>query len=112
METAGKGPTVRVKGPAFWASFVWVLSLLPGCGHNPPAPTATPGAAASSAGGKTLLEQKCGLCHPASWALGFPSTMDEWTRLVRGKQGRKADWISDEEAAAIIDSRRADFYLK
>jgi hypothetical protein len=38
--------------------------------------------------------------------------VDEWRRLVLGKKGRKADWISDEEAAAIIEYRRADFFLK
>ncbi len=111
-EAAGKGHSVGAKGRTLWASIVFVASLLPGCAHDPPPPGAPPGASPAPADGKTLFEQKCGLCHPAGWALGASSTVDEWRRLVLRKKGRKADWISDEEAAAIIEYRRADFFLK
>ncbi len=92
-----------------------VLSLAIGCSKPeapkteapPAAPPAAPAAAAPAAGGaedgKALFEQKCGVCHGLDRALVRSETRENWASIIKDMQGRKADWISDADAAKILD---------
>ena len=63
-----------------------------------PAPAASP-----VAEGKALFERKCGVCHGLDRATGRAETRAHWAEIIKTMQLRKADWISDGEAAKILD---------
>ena len=52
---------------------------------------------------KALFETKCSKCHGFDKALGKSKTMDEWKKTVAAMQKKSGDWISDKEAATIVD---------
>ena len=83
-----------------------VLTLAIGCGkQEPPKPAAPPAApaAAPAADGKALFEAKCGVCHGLDKATVRKETKEKWASVVKEMQGKKADWISDADAAKIVD---------
>src|SRR5512139_3419654 len=69
----------------------------------PPAPAAAP-----AADGKALFEQKCGVCHGLDRAIVRTETREKWTEIVKTMQGKKADWITDAEAAKIVEFLAAE----
>jgi len=78
-----------------------------------PAPAPAPQAAAPAAGGaaaegKALFEQKCGVCHELSRAADRKETKENWAKLVKEMQGKKAGWISDAEAGKIVEFLAAE----
>ncbi len=75
-------------------------------GAPAPAPAAAP--AAPAADGKALFEQKCGVCHGIDRAAVRSETKQAWAEIVKTMQGKKADWISDAEAARIVDYLAAE----
>jgi hypothetical protein len=75
------------------------------CAHAPGAPPATDGKPIPERDRAALFERKCGLCHPATWVSYGTETRDEWAKLVARMRKLKRGWISDEEAAAIVDYR-------
>jgi cytochrome c5 len=92
---------------------VMLLAFAIGCAkQEPPAPaapaaptapaTASP-TAAPAADGKTLFDAKCGVCHGIDRATVRSETKERWVSIVKEMQGRKADWISDVEAAKIVE---------
>ncbi len=98
------------------------LTLAPGCSKSEappaappaaaPAPAPAPEAAAPAAGsvaeGKASFEQKCGVCHELARAADRKETRENWAGIVKDMQGKKAGWISDAEAAKIIDFLAAE----
>ena len=91
-----------------------VLSLAIGCSKPeapkteapPAAPPAAPAAAAPAAGGaadgKALFEQKCSVCHGLDRATARAESKEKWAEIIKAMQGKKADWISDVDAAKIL----------
>lgn len=69
---------------------------------KPAAPAAAP-AAGPAADGKSLFEQKCSVCHGIDRAISRTETKEKWAAIVKTMQGKKADWISDAEAAKIVE---------
>jgi len=100
---------------------LFLLSLAIGCSKSeapkqeaPPAapaasaPAATPAAGGAVAEGKTLFEQKCSVCHELTRATSLTETKDGWAAIVKQMQGKKEGWISDDEAAKIVDFLAAE----
>src|SRR3990170_3146178 len=88
-----------------------VLSLATGCSKQEApkqeAPPAAP-AAGGAAEGKALFEQKCSVCHPLDRATARKEMKEKWASIVKDMQGKKADWISDPDAAKIVDFLAAE----
>ena len=85
---------------------LFMMAFATGCSKaDAPKPAATPGAPAVSAAadGKTLFEQKCSVCHDIGRATARQETKEHWTEIVKAMQGKKADWISDTDAAKIVE---------
>lgn len=82
-----------------------VASLAAGCSKSePPKPAPAPSPAVSAAAeGKTLFEKKCGVCHGFDRATARKESKEKWMEVVKSMQGKKADWISDEEAVKIVE---------
>lgn len=76
----------------------------------PPAPAAAP--ASPVAEGKALFEQKCGVCHGLDRATGRAETRVKWAAVIKTMQEKKADWISDAEAAKILEFLAAEHGTK
>jgi len=92
-----------------------VLSMAIGCSKQeapkPAAPAAAPvtaAPAAPAADGKTLFDQKCSVCHPLDRATARKEMKEKWATIVKEMQGKKADWISDADAAKIVDYLAAE----
>jgi len=71
------------------------------------APSA-PAAPAPAQEGKALFEQKCGVCHGLDRATARHETKEKWAEIVKSMQGKKADWISDQDAAKIVEFLAAE----
>lgn len=68
----------------------------------PAAPAAT-ASAAPAADGKTLFEAKCSVCHGLDRATARTETKERWMAIIKEMQGKKADWITDADAAKILE---------
>ena len=87
------------------------LAFAIGCAKQEPPKPATPAApaapaaapAAPAADGKALFDQKCGVCHGLDRATVRSESKEKWVSIVKEMQGKKADWISDVEAAKIVE---------
>ena len=123
---------MRKHSTVLCALFVLMLSLALGCSKSEapkpegapaaPAPTppeaaapaaASPGATVPAAGGavaegKVLFEQKCSVCHELTRAADRKETKENWAKIVKDMQEKKAGWISDAEAAKIVDFLAAE----
>ncbi len=75
--------------------------------QKPAVPTPAP-AASPVAEGKALFEQKCGVCHGLDRATGRAETRATWAAIIKTMQEKKADWISDGEAAKILEDLFAE----
>ncbi len=82
----------------------------PGRAAPPQAPAAAP--VSPVAEGKALFEQKCGACHGLDRAASRTETRVKWAAIVKTMQEKKADWISDAEAARILDYLAAEHGTK
>jgi mono/diheme cytochrome c family protein len=69
----------------------------------PPAPVASP-----AVEGKALFEVKCSVCHGLDRAAARAETKEKWTEIVKTMQGKKADWITDADAAKIVEFLAAE----
>jgi cytochrome c5 len=96
-----------------------LLTLAMGCSKSeapkqeapPAAPAAAPAAPAAGgavADGKALFEQKCSVCHELTRATSRAETKEGWAKIVKDMQSKKADWISDADAAKIVDFLAAE----
>jgi mono/diheme cytochrome c family protein len=99
---------MRVRSVVLIALSVMLLAFAIGCAKQEPPKPAAPAApvaapAAPAADGKTLFDNKCGVCHGIDRATARSETKEKWASIVKDMQGKKADWISDADAAKIVD---------
>ena len=96
---------MRVRSVVLIAVSVMLLAFAIGCAKQEPPKPAAPAApvAAPAADGKTLFDTKCGVCHGIDRATARTETKEKWASIVKDMQGKKADWISDADAAKIVD---------
>jgi len=111
---------MRVRPPVLVVLSVMLLAFAIGCAkQEPPAPAApatppapaAPAAAAPAApasDGKTLFDNKCGVCHGIDRATVRAESKEKWASIVKDMQGKKADWISDAEATKIVEYLAAE----
>lgn len=95
-----------VRAGASLLSLLLVAALAIGCSKSePPKPAPAPASPAASAAaeGKTLFEKKCGVCHGFDRATARRESKEKWMEVVKSMQGKKADWISDDEASKIVE---------
>ncbi|RJP18061.1 MAG: hypothetical protein C4529_13415 [Deltaproteobacteria bacterium] len=88
-----------------------VMTLAVGCSKQEAPKTeapAAPAAAPAAADGKALFEQKCSVCHGMDRATARKETKEKWASIVKEMQGKKADWISDADAAKIVEFLAAE----
>ncbi len=94
---------MRVRAGVVSVVILFLVVFAMGCSKpEAPKPTAPP-VVSAAAEGKTLFEQKCGVCHGLDRATARQESKDKWTELVKSMQGKKADWISDADAAKIVE---------
>ena len=97
---------------------VMLLAFAVGCAKQEPPQPAAPAApaaaapAAPAADGRSVFEAKCSVCHPLDRATVRKESRDKWVSIVKEMQGKKADWISDAEAAKIIEFLTAEYGKK
>ena len=97
---------MRIRSVVLIVLSVMLLAFAVGCAkQEPPAPAAPVAAApaAPAADGKTLFDTKCGVCHGIDRATARKETKEKWASIVKDMQGKKADWISDVEAAKVVE---------
>jgi mono/diheme cytochrome c family protein len=83
---------------------LFLLAVAAGCSKpEAPKPAPPPPAVTAAAEGKTLFEQKCGVCHGLDRATARKESKEKWIRVVEEMQTKKADWISDAEGAKIVE---------
>jgi len=102
---------MRVRSVILVAVSVMLLAFAIGCAKQEPPKPAAPVAAAPAApaaDGKTLFDTKCGVCHGIDRATARRETKEKWASILKDMQGKKADWISDAEAAKIVDYLAAE----
>jgi len=104
---------MRVRSVVLIALSVMLLAFAIGCAKQEPPKPAAPAApvaapAAPAADGKTLFDNKCGVCHGIDRATARSETKEKWASIVKDMQGKKADWISDADAAKIVDYLAAE----
>ena len=97
---------MRVRSVVLCVVSLMLLAFAVGCAkQEPPKPAApaAPAAAAPAADGKTLFETKCSVCHGIDRATARTETKEKWGSIVKEMQGKKADWITDADAAKIVE---------
>ena len=102
---------MRVRPLVLVVLSVMLLAFAIGCGKQEPPKPAAPAAVAPAApalDGKTLFDNKCGVCHGIDRATVRAETKEKWASIVKEMQGKKADWISDAEASKIVDYLAAE----
>ena len=105
---------MRLRSVVLIVVSVTLIVFAVGCGKQEPPKPAVPTAPAAAppaaplADGKTLFDNKCGVCHGIDRAAARRETKEKWASIVKEMQGKKADWISDAEAAKIVDYLAAD----
>ena len=102
---------MRVRPLVLVVLSVMLLAFAIGCGKQEPPKPAAPAAvapAAPASDGKTLFDTKCGVCHGIDRAIVRTETKEKWASIVKDMQGKKADWISDAEAAKIVEFLAAE----
>ena len=101
---------MRIRSIVLIVVSVMLLALAIGCAKQEPPKPAAPAAPAAApvADGKTLFDTKCSVCHGIDRATARTETKEKWASIVKEMQGKKADWISDAEAAKIVDYLAAE----
>lgn len=67
------------------------------------APPVDTEAVPSDVEGQGLFETKCTQCHTLDRVGKHDPAEEPWPEVVEEMQGKKADWISDEDADAIVE---------
>lgn len=102
--------------PTMLVLVVAALTVLAGCPAKPGAETPSTGgprapavagntANADAAGAtdpRALFETKCKLCHSLEKATHEKLDRAGWDKMVKDMAAKKAGWISDTEAATIV----------
>jgi cytochrome c5 len=109
---------MRVRSVVLCVLSVMLLAFAIGCAKQEPPKPAAPAApvaaapAAPAADGKTLFDTKCSVCHGLDRATARKETKEKWASILKEMQGKKADWISDADAAKIVDYLAAEYGKK
>lgn len=78
--------------------------VISGCAKKEESKVVPSDAAKAAMGeGKTLFEQKCSVCHGLDRATARTETKERWNEIIKEMQGKRADWISGDDAAKILD---------
>jgi mono/diheme cytochrome c family protein len=87
-----------------------LLAFAAGCSKQEPPAPAAPAApvAAPLPDGKTLFEMKCSVCHGIDRAMVHKETKEKWASIIKEMQAKKVGWISEDEAAKIVDYLAAE----
>jgi len=81
-----------------------MVAAVPGCSKKEePKPGFSTPAVAAMGEGKALFERKCGVCHGLDRATARTETKERWSAIIKEMQGKRADWITDDDAAKILD---------
>ena len=101
---------MRVRSVVLVVLSVSLLAFAVGCAkQEPPKPAAPAEApAAPVLDGKTLFDNKCSVCHGIDRATARRESKEKWASIVKEMQGKKADWISDDDASKIVDYLAAE----
>ena len=95
---------MRVRVVVPFLVLLLAVAVLSGCAKKEePKPAAPPPAVSAVEEGKVLFEQKCSVCHGLDRSTGRTETKERWASIIQEMQGRKADWISDADAAKILE---------
>ena len=97
---------MRLHAGIFFLVMLPLVAIVSGCAQKEEQkPVAPPPAPAVSAveEGKALFEQKCSVCHGLDRATARAATKEKWASTIKEMQGKKADWISDADAAKILE---------
>ena len=109
---------MRVRSVVLSVVSVLLLAFAIGCAKQEPPKPAAPAApvtaapAAPALDGKTLFDNKCGVCHGIDRATARRESKEKWASIVKEMQGKKAEWISDAEASKIVDYLAAQYGKK
>ena len=81
-----------------------LVFFVSGCSKKEePKPAPSTPAVAAMGEGKAIFEQKCSACHGLDRATARTETKERWKEIIKEMQGKRADWISDDDAAKILD---------
>jgi len=93
---------MRVRSMVLSVVSVMLLAFAIGCAKQEPPKPAAP-AVSPVAEGKAIFEQKCSVCHGMDRSTARTETRERWAAIVKDMQGKKADWITDADAAKIVE---------
>lgn len=99
-------------GLAFWA--IILVILLASCTSSAPPPTTAPATNGSGStvsttlDGKTLMNERCSVCHSVSRVTSKHMTADEWTATVDRMINNGAQ-LNAEEKQTLIDYLAANY---
>ena len=97
---------MRIRAAYVLGSLLTALLFGTGCSKpEAPKPAAPPPAPAVSLveEGKALFEAKCSVCHGLDRSTARTETKEQWAMIIKDMQGKKANWISDDEAGKILE---------
>ena len=97
---------MRLRARIFFLVMLPLVAIVSGCAQKEEQkPVAPPPAPAVSAveEGKAFFERKCSVCHGLDRATARATTKEKWASTIKEMQGKKADWISDADAAKILE---------
>jgi mono/diheme cytochrome c family protein len=95
---------MRLHAVCSYIIILLIVFLVSGCSKKEePKPALSEPAVAAMGEGKTIFEQKCGVCHGLDRATARTETKEEWSAIIKEMQEKREGWISDEDAARVLD---------
>jgi mono/diheme cytochrome c family protein len=87
-----------------YLAILLIVFLVSGCSKKEEPKTVPSEPAVAAMGeGKALFEQKCGVCHGLDRASARTETKEKWSAIIKEMQGKREGWISDDDAARVLD---------
>ena len=87
-----------------YLAILLIVFFVSGCSKKEEPKTVPSEQAVAAMGeGKTLFEQKCGVCHGLDRATARTETKEKWAAIIKEMQGKREGWISDDDAARVLD---------
>ena len=97
---------MRLRAVLSFFVMLLMVAAVSGCAKKeepkPVAPAPAPAVSAVEEG-KALFEQKCSVCHGLDRATARTETKERWMAVIKEMQAKKADWITDADAAKILE---------